>query len=132
MCVKPSCCCSVSSGGGGLGPFGTLLAVVAGAYCLVVAYWDAIVAALIRLAIIAAVVIAVPLVGLAIGAIVVRYDLARRAIASVRAMVVRRRLRRRLAKAYELGPVSPPLALPASQPLEIPAQITPAQVKELS
>jgi hypothetical protein len=128
MCVKPSCCCSVPSSGGGLGPFGTLMAVVAGAYCLVVAYWDAIVAALVRMAIIAAVVIAVPLVSFAIGAIIVRYDLLRRAIASVRAVIVRRRLRRYLSKAYELGPPRSPLALPASQVMEI----VPARSQELS
>jgi hypothetical protein len=99
---------------------------------VVVAYWDAIVAALVRLAIIAAVVIAVPLVGLALGAVIVRYDLVRRTLTWVRAAIVRRRLRRRLAKAYQLDPAATPLALRASQLVEISSQITPAQIKELS
>jgi hypothetical protein len=116
MCVSQDCrhCCS--SDGFGLG----LVAVgLIGAAWVVSAYGAAIVDAIQRVVAIAAVIFTVGLLGYTLGTVVARYDLLNRVIAKIRAAIVRRRLRRCLSKAYELGPASLSLALPASQLVEI-------------
>ncbi len=123
MCVSQDCRCCCSDGGLGLG---LVAAGLIGAAWVVGSYGAAIVDAIQRVMAIAAVTFAVGFFGYTLGALVARYDLLRRARAKIRAAIVRCRLRRCMAEAYELGPASPPLALPASQLVEI----SPARPKE--